>query len=683
MEYLAPASIRQDGGMTTPTRPTRTGLDLRWVDSGTRPQDDLFGHVNGEWLRTHEIPEDRAQDGAFRALRDRAEEDVRTIIEESARTPVADSGPADSGVADSREDAQRIGDLYASFMDVERIEAAGARPLRPLLEDVRAATDRAALAAVLGRRQRERRASLFGMYVSTDAKDSTRYLVHLSQSGLGLPDESYYRDEANAEIRAAYVKHLERLAELTGLPDPAGLAATVMDLETALAEASWDRVTNRDAEKTYTLMTLAQLRESAPEFGWDAWAEALGAAAGALDEVVVRQPSFVVAAAKLWAERPLEQWRAWLTIRTVSACADYLGAAFVEEDFDFYGRTLSGTPVLRERWKRGVSVVEGALGEAVGRLYVRRHFPASAKERMQTLVDNLVEAYRQSINGLDWMGPDTRERALVKLSKFTPKIGYPETWKDYSALEVRADDLLGNVGRAGAWATDYQLSKLGKPVDRTEWLMTPQTVNAYYHSRMNEIVFPAAILQPPFFDPEADDAANYGGIGAVIGHEIGHGFDDQGSKYDGDGNMTDWWESADRAEFDRRSKALISQYDALSPLGLPEHKVNGALTVGENIGDLGGLTIAIKAYKIALGDADGPVLDGLTGLQRVLIGWAQVWRAATRDAEAVRRLATDPHSPPDLRCNAVVTNLDAFHEAFEVGESDALYTPPEQRVRIW
>jgi putative endopeptidase len=652
--------------MSDTSQTTRSGLDLRWVEPATRPQDDLFGHINGRWLATHEIPEDRAQDGAFRALRDDAEANVRTIIEEAAAA-----------------EKNQIGDLYTSFMDTERIESAGVEPLRPLLDEVADATDRSQLAAVLGRRQREGRVSLFGAYVSTDAKNSTRYLVHLSQSGLGLPDESYYRDDAHAEIRAAYLTHLERLAGLAGLPDPAGLAGTVLDLETALAAAHWDRVTNRDAEKTYTLMTFAALRQNAPEFDWDAWAGALGAPGRALDELVVRQPTFLITAAKLWAERPLEQWQAWLALRTVSACADYLTEALVEEDFDFYGRTLSGTPTLRERWKRGVSVVEGALGEAVGRRYVERHFPASAKERMQTLVANLVEAYRQSIGELDWMGPATRERALEKLGKFTPKIGYPDVWKDYSTLLVEPDDLLGNVARAGAWRTDEQLAKIGKPVDRDEWLMTPQTVNAYYHPRMNEIVFPAAILQPPFFDEAADDAANYGGIGAVIGHEIGHGFDDQGSKYDGDGNMTDWWEADDRAEFDRRAQALIEQYDGLSPIGLPEHTVNGALTVGENIGDLGGLTIALKAYKIALDGADAPELDGFTGVQRVLVGWAQVWRAATRDAEAVRRLATDPHSPPDLRCNAVVTNLDAFHEAFEVTEGDALYTDPGKRVRIW
>ncbi|GAA1836504.1 M13 family metallopeptidase [Pseudonocardia ailaonensis] len=645
---------------TSPTNARPSGLDLRWVDRGTRPQDDLFTHVNGAWLEGHVIPDDRAQDGAFRDLRDRAEEDVRGIIEGAG--------------------AGQVADLYASFMDTARIEELGTAPLRPLLAEIAAAADKAELAEVLGRRQRQGRAMLFGAYVGTDAKDSSRYLVHLSQAGLGLPDESYYREEQYAEIRTAYVAHLTTLAGLVGLDD---VADTVLALETKIAALHWDRVTNRDAEKTYSLMTWPAVAANAPEFDWERWYAGLGAPDGSFDEVVVRQPAFVIAAARLWQELPLEDWKAWLSVRVASACADYLTEEIVAADFDFYGRTLSGTPALRERWKRGVSVVEGAIGEEVGKLYVERHFPAASKERMVELVANLVEAYRQSISTLDWMSPATRDRALEKLGKFRPKIGYPEKWRDYSSLQLSADDLLGNMLRAAEWDFDFDLDRIGGPVDKDEWLMTPQTVNAYYHPRMNEIVFPAAILQPPFFDPEADDAANYGGIGAVIGHEIGHGFDDQGSRYDGDGNMTDWWDAADRAEFDRRSKALIDQYSQLSPAGLPDHKINGALTVGENIGDLGGLTIAIKAYQIATAGQPDEELDGFTGLQRVLLGWAQVWRAATRDAEAIRRITIDPHSPPDLRCNAVVTNLDAFHEAFDVRSSDALYTAPEDRVRIW
>jgi len=646
-------------------------LDLRWFDAGTRPQDDLFTHVNGRWLTDHVIPDDRAQDGSFRELLDRAEADVRAIVEGAA------------AAAGTSPEARQIADLYASFMDTATIEAKGTGPVQPLLDEIAAASDKAQLAAVLGRSQRQGLAALVGVFVGTDAKDSSRYLVHFSQAGLGLPDESYYREDSFAEIRARYVAHLEKLAALVGLDDPAGVASTVMELETAIAAASWDRVTNRDAEKTYTLMTWPAVWANAPEFDWAPWYEGLGAPAGSFDEIVVRQPAFVLAGARLWAERPLAQWQAWLSIRTASACASYLNDAMVEEDFDFAGRALSGTPALRERWKRGIAVVESAIGEAVGKLYVERHFPASSKERMVELVANLVEAYRQSISTLDWMSPATRERALVKLGMFTPKIGYPDRWKDYSALDVRPDDLLGNVLRAAAWEFDFDLRRIGGPVDRDEWLMTPQTVNAYYHPRMNEVVFPAAILQPPFFDPGADDAANYGGIGAVIGHEIGHGFDDQGSRYDGAGNLTDWWEPADRTEFDRRSTALIAQYDQLSPVGLSDHKVNGALTVGENIGDLGGLTIAIEAYRIATERAEPAIIDGFTGLQRVLVAWAQLWRTATREAETIRRLAIDPHSPPDLRCSAVVTNLDAFHDAFDVHEADALFTAPEARVRIW
>ncbi|MEO5902076.1 MAG: M13-type metalloendopeptidase, partial [Ilumatobacteraceae bacterium] len=524
-------------------------MDLQWVDAATRPQDDLFTHVNGRWLTDHVIPDDRAQDGSFRELLDRVEADVRAIVEGAA---VA---------AATSPEARQIADLYASFMDTATIEAKGTDPVQPLLAEIAAAQDKAQLAAVLGRCQRQGLAALVGVFVGTDAKDSSRYLVHFSQAGLGLPDESYYREDSFAEIRTHYVAHLEKLAALVGLDHPAGVASTVMQLETEIAAASWDRVTNRDAEKTYTLMTWPAVWANAPEFDWTPWYTGLGAQAGSFDEIVVRQPAFVLAGARLWAERPLAQWQAWLSIRTASACASYLNDATVEEDFDFAGRTLSGTPALRERWKRGVSVVESAIGEAVGKLYVERHFPAASKERMVELVANLVEAYRQSISTLDWMSPATRGRALAKLDMFTPKIGYPDRWKDYSALEVRPDDLLGNVLRAAAWEFDFDLRRVGGPVDRDEWLMTPQTVNAYYHPRMNEVVFPAAILQPPFFDPGADDAANYGGIGAVIGHEIGHGFDDQGSRYDGAGNLTDWWEASDRAEFDRRSTALIEQYD--------------------------------------------------------------------------------------------------------------------------
>jgi len=659
---------------TSPSSPTsqRSGLDLRWVDTGIRPQDDLFGFLNGQWLRTHEIPADRSQDGAFHALRDNAEADVRTIVEECA---AADAAPG--------SEARRVGDLYTSFMDVERIEKLGTEPLKPLLAEVADAADTAALAAVLGRRQREGRAGLFGAFVSTDAKDSSRYLVHLSQSGLGLPDESYYREDSYAEIREKYVAHLERLAELAGLEEPAALAARVMELETALAAVSWDRVTNRDAEKTYTLMTGAALAANAPGFEWDVWQEALGGPADAFDEVVVRQPTFVTVAAAMWRDRPLEQWKAWLAIRTVSSCADYLTEALVEADFDFYGRTLSGTPELRERWKRGVGLVEGALGEAVGQLYVQRHFPPAAKERMVELVANLVEAYRQSISSLDWMSAETRERALEKLGRFTPKIGYPDEWKDYSALEVDPTDLLGNVRRAGEWMSDFQFAKLGKPVDRNEWLMAPQTVNAYYHPRMNEIVFPAAILQAPFFDPQADDAVNYGGIGGVIGHEISHGFDDQGRKSDGNGVLRDWWTAEDAAKFEAQASRLGAQYEAYSFDGLPGVHINGRASMGENIGDLGGVLIALDAYHQSLGGKKAKLIDGYTGDQRFFLGWGQVWRTLFRTEALRQQLVSDPHSPGQIRAVNPLRNVDAWYAAWKIGPDQKQYVAPADRVRIW
>ncbi|MBU3751871.1 MAG: peptidase M13, partial [Mycobacterium sp.] len=464
-------------------------------------------------------------------------------------------------------------------------------------------------------------------------------------------------------------------------------AGRIVALETELAAAHWDVVRRRDAELSYNLRFFAELPDWAPGFDWSGWVAALGAVPEAVGDVVVRQPDYLTAFAHRWSSLDITDWRDWARWRVIHARASVLTTDLVEEDFHFYGRTLTGAEQIRERWKRGVSLVESLMGDAVGRLYVERHFPAQAKARMDVLVANLREAYRVSISDLEWMTPATRQRALEKLDKFTPKIGYPATWRDYSTLVIDRDDLYGNVIRGAQVQSDRALAKLGGPVDRDEWFMTPQTVNAYYNPGMNEIVFPAAILQPPFFDADADDAANYGGIGAVIGHEIGHGFDDQGSKYDGDGHLVDWWTDADRREFGVRTGKLIEQYDTFVPRDLldrpdPPH-VQGAFTVGENIGDLGGLSIALLAYQLSLGDRPAPVIDGLTGVQRVLFGWAQVWRTKSRPAEAVRRLAVDPHSPPEFRCNGVIRNIDAFYEAFDVTADDALYLDPQQRVRIW
>lgn len=652
----------------------RSGVDLSFVDPAVRPQDDLFGHVNGRWLAEHEIPADRAADGAFRELYDRAEQQIRDLIEEAAQA----GAPAGT-------DQQRIGDLYASFMDEQTVNRLGVRPLLDELATIDAAADRTELAAVLGALQRTGVGGGAGAYVNTDAKNSSRYLLYLNQSGLGLPDESYYRDEAHAEVLAAYPAHIARMFALVYRDgDHRDTAERILALETKLAGAHWDVVKRRDAELSYNLRTFTALVEEAPGFNWSGWVGALGADAQQAAELVVRQPDYLTAFAELWASEDLEDWKAWLRWRVIHARAFLLTDELVAEDFEFYGRTLSGTEQIRDRWKRGVSLVENLMGFALGKLYVDRHFPPEAKSRMDELVANLREAYRVSISTLEWMTPQTREKALAKLDKFTPKIGYPAKWRDYSALVIDRADLYGNYRRGYAAEYDRELAKLGQPVDHDEWFMTPQTVNAYYNPGMNEIVFPAAILQPPFFDAEADDAANYGGIGAVIGHEIGHGFDDQGSKYDGDGNLVDWWTDEDRTEFEARDKALIEQYDAYTPRELSgEHRVNGAFTVGENIGDLGGLSIALLAYRLSLGDGAAPVIDGLTGEQRVFFGWAQVWRTKYRVAEAIRRLAVDPHSPPEFRCNGVVRNIDAFYDAFEVSESDELYLEPERRVRIW
>ncbi len=651
---------------------THSGINAADADPTVRPQDNLFAHVNGHWLGTTEIPEDRGRYGTFDILREGSERDVRVIIEEAAADDTAAEGT----------DRRKVADLYRSFMDEDRVESLGAEPLVDLLAAVDGLESTAAVPALLGRLQRAGIGGLVHTFVSTDDRDSDRYVVYLEQGGIGLPDESYYREESYASLRESYLTHVSRMLTLIGVDAADDAAVRVMALETRLARSHWDKVANRDPVKTYTKLTLAELGETAPGVDWAGWLGGLGAPEGAFDDVIARQPSFLSGMAQALADEPLRVWQDWLRWTIVHDVAPYLSAAFVEENFDFFGRQLSGMPSIRERWKRGVSLVEGALGEASGRLYAERHFPPAAKERMEALVANLVEAFRQDFESLEWMGEATRAEALAKLDTFVPKIGYPAKWRDYSALTIAADDLVGNVARASAFELDRNLAKIGQPIDRAEWFMTPQTVNAYYNPGMNEIVFPAAILQPPFFDVAADDAVNYGAIGGVIGHEIGHGFDDQGSRFDGMGNLRDWWTAEDRARFDERGQKLIAQFDRLEPLAAPGHKVNGALTVGENIGDLGGLTIGYKAYRIAVGDSEPPVIDGLTGAQRFFIGWAQVWKGKARPEEALRLLAVDPHSPAEHRAN-VCRNLREFHEAFEVSEADGMWLPEEERVRIF
>ncbi|NUU30267.1 M13-type metalloendopeptidase [Arthrobacter sp. C9C5] len=647
-----------------------SGIDKSTIDDGVRPQDDLYRHFNGGWLKNTAIPDDRPLEGTFTALRDGSELAVKEIILEAAGR-----GEAATGIE------RKIGDLYNSFMDEAAAEAKGAEPIRERLAEVFATGSVAELVQLAGRLFRADVSGLFYIYPAPDAGNPDRILLYTGQGGLGLPDESYYREEKFAPMVQAYREHVRTMFGLAGVADAEAAAARVVDLETSLASHHWDKVTLRNPQKTYNLKSAEEVSELFPLLA--AWFDAAAIAPEKRTELVVSTPDFFAGAAALLETVPLATWQEWLAMRVVSAAAPYLSAAFVDANFAFYGTTLSGTPRNRDRWKRGVAVVEAALGEAVGQIYVARHFPESHKEHMRSLVGNLIEAYRESITGLAWMGEETKLEALKKLDSFRAKIGYPDKWIDYSAVVIDEADLLGNVERAHSADVDRHLDEVGKPVDREKWLMTPQTVNAYYHPLLNEIVFPAAILQPPFFTADADDAVNYGGIGAVIGHEIGHGFDDQGSQYDGSGLLRNWWTEADRTAFEALTSRLVAQFDALSPAEAEGHHVNGRLTLGENIGDLGGLTIAYKAYLISLGGQEAPVLDGLTGAQRFFASWAASWRQVIRSEEAIRRLATDPHSPNEFRTNNIAQNLDAFHAAFETAEQDGMWLAPEERVSIW
>ena len=678
-------------------RALNSGIDTSELDPLVRPNDDLFRHVTGQWMARTAIPEDKARYGSFHVLAEEAEKAVRDIITGIAEAP-----------AESVE--RKVGDLYASFMNVEFIDSQGITPIESQLAVAANVSTVSQLLDTVARLERHGVGGFFDIFVDNDPGQPDRYLVFVEQGGINLPDESYFREEKFASVREAYVSHIQRMFELVDevLPSATdGVSAAVraqraFDMETALAGVHWDNVRTRDAQATYNPQTWAEMREhlrsaseraaaegangstqAHPPADLDTWRIALGAPESAFDTVVIRQPSFVEGLGALLVDSRLDEWRDWLAWQVVHSAAPFLPVRFVDENFDFYGRTLSGTPQQRDRWKRGVAVVEGSLGEAVGRIYVERHFPKDSKSHMDVLVANLIAAYRDSITTLEWMTPDTRARALEKLEKFTPKIGYPNKWRDYSKLEIDASDLMGNVRRIAEFDLARELGKVGKPIDRDEWFMTPQTVNAYYNPGFNEIVFPAAILQPPFFDASWDNAANYGSIGAVIGHEIGHGFDDQGSRFDGDGRLIDWWTDADRERFDERTAELVEQYNELTPDGANGQTVNGGLTIGENIGDLGGLGIAWKAYLLSLDGAEPPVIDGLTAAQRFFISWANSWQQKSRPEETIRLLAIDPHSPPEFRCNQIVRNIDAFYDAFGVTETDDLWLAPERRVTIW
>jgi putative endopeptidase len=643
------------------------GLDFSHLDQSVRPQDDLYRHFNGGWLKTAEIPADRASDGAFITLRIQSEARVREIIEG----------------ASGSDEATKISHIYKSFMDSAAVNAHGGSPIAAELAQVDSISTLTDFVSTFSKLEAHGTSGIFGTFIYADMKDASTNILYLVQGGISLPDEAYYREEKYADIRTAYLAHITAMFTLAKVSNPAENAAKVMALETSIASHHWDQVKNRDATLTYNKMNRAQVKALMPAFDWDLYL-ADGEIPGiVLDSVIVQQPSFFEGLGTILANFDVAAWKAWLKWHIISGAAPYLSDDFTNENFAFFGKTLSGTPELRERWKRAVSMIEGSLGEAVGKVYVQKYFPAEAKARMEKLVANLIEAYRISINELEWMSPDTKVKALEKLGKFRPKIGYPDKWRDYSALQTTPDDLYGNVGRVVKFQRDHELSKIGKPVDRDEWFMAPQTVNAYYNPVMNEIVFPAAILQPPFFGLDHDDAVNYGAIGAVIGHEIGHGFDDQGSKYDGDGALNNWWTDADRAAFEERTKALIAQYDALIPEEAPDVNVNGALTIGENIGDLGGLAIAFKAYQISLGAKPSPVIDGMSGEKRLMLSWAQVWRAKVRPEEMRRRIATDPHSPAEFRCNQILKNFTPFYQEFGVTEKDALWLEEQARVQIW
>ena len=657
------------------TEQSTASADAAQIPTDIRPQDDLYLHVNGEWIASHTIPDDRSADGVIRGLFDVAEEKVRDII-----THAAESTGTDAAAAEAR----KVADLFASFMDEERVEALGVQPLDADFAALEAAGSHDELVRVLGQLERSGSPGALAAYVSADAKDPEHYVLYVHQDGIGLPDESYYREEQHAEVRELYVAHLARMAALTGIDartgrDAADIAQAVFDLETRFAKDHWDVVETRDAQKTYNRMTIDEVAQLAEGFDIRGWLTEVGAQDA--PHVIVGEPSFLEGLGTVWAEASLDDLKAWAMLGTAHSFAAYLNSEVVEANFDFYGRSLSGTPQLRERWKRGVSLVESLLGEAVGRIYVAQEFPPSSKAAISELVDALIEAYDSSIRTLDWMGEATKERALEKLGLFTPKVGYPDVWREYPA-EVRADDLVGNVRRATEAEHTRQVDRIGQTIDRTEWLMTPQTVNAYFHPVMNEIVFPAAILQPPFFDPEASDAQNLGAIGAVIGHEIGHGFDDQGSRYDGHGTLSDWWTEEDRARFEEQTGSLIAQFDVLVPRGMDaDDTVNGALTIGENIGDLGGLSIAWKALHLRAAARGVEVTedDGRAFFE----SWARAWRTSMRDEERRRRLTIDPHSPEEFRCNQIVKNMDAFAQVYGTQEGDGMWMAPEERVSIW
>lgn len=652
------------------TQELHSGIAIDGMDTSVRPGNDFFSYANGSWVATIEMPGDKSKYGTFDILRDESQVAVKTIIDASA-----------SGDFPKGSDQQKVGDLYRSFMDIDTRNARGIEPLRPELDRIDAITDYDALAVYFASAMRRNHSAPIGMGQSADFKNPKQYMIYVTQSGLGLPDREYYlKDDAqSAALREQYVEHIETMFDLAGFENGAQAATTVFDLETRLAEQNMRKEDRRNWAVNYNKVPLAALSTVMPRFNWGAYLNEAGLED--IDSIVFLSTDYLQALDEIIVETDLDTWKTYLYWSALNTVAGRLTDAIDKQNFAFYGKALSGTKRQRPNWRRGVNSVNGLLGEVVGKVYVKEHFPPEAKARMLELVGNLINAYEKSIKELDWMSEETKLEALDKLSKFTPKVGYPDEWRDYSALDIEAEDYFGNVERASIADYQRQMDRQGGPVDRTEWGIMPQTVNAYYSPALNEIVFPAAILQPPFFDMNAEDAVNYGGIGAVIGHEIGHGFDNSGSNFDGDGVLRNWWTDEDRAEFEARTENLIAQYDAFKPFD--DLSVNGEFTLGENIGDLGGVGIGLLAYQMSLDGNEAPIIDGFTGVQRVFLGFAQVWRAKYREERLRLQIGTDPHAPSMYRANGAVRNVAEFYEAFDVAEGDALYLRPEERVKIW
>lgn len=670
-ETVAKAEVAKTATATAVEKALTSGITFDNMDKNVRPQDDFYLYVNGGWMNTAEIPGDRTNIGAFYDLRENARDDVKAIIEDLSKSANLAEGT----------DEQKVADLYRSFMDVETLNKLGVTPLQATFDKIAALKDKNELVTFFGENQVNGGGTPLAFYINVDAKDSTRYATHIWQYGLSLPEKDYYFNEGErfVNIRKAFVEHIEKMFTLAGLPNGKAAAESVLALETAIAEKHWDVVETRDSTKTYNKYQVSELATLAPDINWNGYLAALGG--DKQTDIIINQPSYIQGLNEVLKANDLATWKTYMTWQALTHSASNLSEALDTENFEFFSKTLNGQAEQEPRWKRGVTAVSGTLGEVVGKVYVKRHFVPEAKDRMEGLVENLRSAYGSSIESLDWMSDSTKLAAKDKLAKFNPKIGYPKKWADYSKLSIKADDLVGNATRASVVEHNRNVAKLGQPIDKDEWHMTPQTVNAYYNPTMNEIVFPAAILQPPFFNLEADDAVNYGGIGAVIGHEMGHGFDDQGAKFDGEGNMRDWWTEADLKAFESKGKALVAQYDGYQVFD--DLHVNGELTLGENIGDLSGVTIAYKAYKMSLNGKEAPVIDGLTGDQRFFMGFSQIWRVKMKEEAMRNRVATDPHSPGHFRALGALSNMPEFYQTYDVKEGDKMYIAPESRVKIW